>query len=75
VPAKTTNTGCPVLRTDCFIKNLMYLIYFCGVRAMKTSVKNENQSISLLNAQKKIPSRDAWNEGKLLVQKPPLKLK
>ena len=42
---------------------------------MKTAVKNENQSISVLNAKEKIPSRDAWNKGKLLGQKPPLKLK
>jgi integrase len=42
---------------------------------MKTAVKNENQSISVLNAKEKIPSRDSWNKGKLLGQKPPLKLK
>lgn len=39
---------------------------------MKTAVKNEPQSI---NIQEKKPSRDAWNKGKLLGQKPPLKLK
>jgi hypothetical protein len=40
---------------------------------MKTAVKN--QSISLINAQERKPSRDAWNKSKLLGQKPPLKLK
>jgi integrase len=42
---------------------------------MKTAVKNENQPIPLIYTQEKKPSRDAWNKGKLLGQKPPLKLK
>lgn len=42
---------------------------------MKTAVKKEEQSIPLSNAQEKKPCRDAWNKGKLLGQKPPLKLK
>ncbi len=42
---------------------------------MKTAVKNENQSISLLHAKEKKTSRSPWNKGKLLGQKPPLKLK
>ncbi len=42
---------------------------------MKTAVKKEDQSISLINAQESKPNRNAWNKGKLLGQKPPLKLK
>jgi integrase len=42
---------------------------------MKTAVKKEDQLIPLINAQEKKPCRDAWNKGKLLGQKPPLKLK
>jgi integrase len=48
---------------------------FYGVPAMKTSVKNESQPIPLTYTQEKKSSRDAWNKGKLLGQKPPLKLK
>lgn len=42
---------------------------------MKTAVKNESQLKHLISVQEKKPSRDAWNKGKLLGQKPPLKLK
>ena len=42
---------------------------------MKTAVINEDQSISLINNQESKPNRNAWNKGKLLGQKPPLKLK
>jgi integrase len=42
---------------------------------MKTAVKNESQPIPSNYSQEKKSSRNAWNKGKLLGQKPPLKLK
>jgi hypothetical protein len=42
---------------------------------MKTIIKQENQSISLINFKRNKPSRNACNKGQLLEQKPPLKLK
>ena len=39
---------------------------------MKTAVKKVDQPIPLIYTQEKKPSRDAWNKGKLLGQKPPL---
>jgi hypothetical protein len=48
---------------------------FCGECAMKAAIKNENQSVSLVNDQEKKLFRNDWNKGKLLGQKPPLKLK
>lgn len=41
---------------------------------MKTAIKNLSQSVSQTVIQEK-SSRHAWNKGKLLGQKPPLKLK
>lgn len=52
----------------------MYLTNFCGVRAMKTAIQNTIQPTTNVTALNQT-SKHAWNKGKLLGQKPPLKLK